>query len=154
MKYSIDTSALLDGWVRYYPPDVFPSLWDKIDELVSSGILLASEEVLFELEKRDDEIFNWAKNKTDLFIPIDENIQKIVSDILAKFPKLIDQRKNRSGADPFIIALAIQNNCYVISGEGFSKKLDRPKIPDVCQQLKVGCLNMLQMFRNEGWIFK
>jgi hypothetical protein len=24
VRYSIDTSAILDGWRRYYPPDVFP----------------------------------------------------------------------------------------------------------------------------------
>jgi hypothetical protein len=47
VKYSVDTGALLDGWLRYYPPDVFPSVWAKLDELIEDKILVASEEVLF-----------------------------------------------------------------------------------------------------------
>ncbi|MHB8204852.1 MAG: DUF4411 family protein [Desulfomonilaceae bacterium] len=47
MKYSVNTSALLDGWLRYYPPDVFPPVWEKLDELIDDKILVTSEEVLF-----------------------------------------------------------------------------------------------------------
>lgn len=72
MKYSIDTSSILDGWRRYYPPDVFPALWDRIDELIASGALRATEEVLTELERKDDEVHEWARQRTDLFVPIEE----------------------------------------------------------------------------------
>ena len=57
MKYSIDTSSILDGWIRYYPPDVFPLVWTKIEELIEKEILVATEEVLFELEKKDDKAY-------------------------------------------------------------------------------------------------
>ncbi|NQU81013.1 MAG: DUF4411 family protein [Bacteroidetes bacterium] len=32
-KYSIDTSAILDAWVRYYPHDTFPSFWNRFKTL-------------------------------------------------------------------------------------------------------------------------
>src|ERR1022692_867540 len=32
--YCIDTSALVDGWIRYYPPDVFPPLWTKLEDMI------------------------------------------------------------------------------------------------------------------------
>jgi hypothetical protein len=42
-----------------------------------------------------------------MFVPTaDLNIQMAVSQILSKAKKLIDERKNRSGADPWIIAVA------------------------------------------------
>jgi hypothetical protein len=41
--YVIDTSALLDGWVRYYPPDVFPSLWSHLEEMIKTGELLSPD---------------------------------------------------------------------------------------------------------------
>ena len=47
--YVIDTSALLDGWARHYPPDVFPSLWSLIEEMIKVGELLSPGEVLVEL---------------------------------------------------------------------------------------------------------
>jgi hypothetical protein len=46
VKYSIDTSAILDGSVRYYPPEVFPALWARIERLIEAGALRATEEVL------------------------------------------------------------------------------------------------------------
>jgi len=52
VSYSVDTSALLDAWVRYYPPDVFDTLWSRLDGLVVRGHLLAIDEVQRELEKR------------------------------------------------------------------------------------------------------
>jgi hypothetical protein len=42
VSYCIDTSALIEAWVRYHPPDVFPTLWNQIDDLVDSGRLVAS----------------------------------------------------------------------------------------------------------------
>lgn len=114
MKYSIDTSAILDGWRRYYPPDVFSGLWLKIEEIINNGSLRATEEVLVELERKDDEAYQWAKNHSSLFVSIDEDIQVAVSEILRDHPKLLDTRANRSAADPFVIALAKLNQCIVV----------------------------------------
>ena len=63
MIYSIDTSALLDGWRRHYPPDVFVSVWERIEGLIAGGELRATEEVRIELERKDDDVFKWAKRQ-------------------------------------------------------------------------------------------
>jgi len=153
VDYSIDTSALLDGWLRYYPPDTFGSLWDRLDELIASGSLRATEEVRFELEKKDDDVLAWASEREDLFVELDEQIQWVVSGLLDEFPKLLDTRANRSAADPFVIALATLNECAVVTGEHATGKLDRPNIPDVCKEWDIECINLLTLFRREGWRF-
>ena len=102
--YSIDTSALLDAWVRWYPPDLFPKLWENIETLISEQRIFATEEVLVELEKKDDDIFKWAK-KQKMFYPLTTEIQTFVSQILTKYPRLVDSRRERSQADPFVIEL-------------------------------------------------
>ena len=79
---------------------------NKIDGLIDQGVLIASEEVLFELEKKDDEVCEWMKEREHMFVPTDEETQRAVSNILRNHEKLIDERKSRSGADPFVIALA------------------------------------------------
>ena len=49
-RYSIDTSALLEAYVRRYPPDIVPRLWDeKLDELIEDGTLVAAYDVLEDL---------------------------------------------------------------------------------------------------------
>ena len=54
--YSIDTSALLEGWVRAYPPNNFPAVWERIDQLVDAGEFLISQAVWWDLEKKSDEV--------------------------------------------------------------------------------------------------
>ena len=154
MKYSIDTSAIMDGWVRNYPPDVFPGLWQHIDSLIDGGHLRATEEVLRELKRQSDELYRWARARETLFIPLDESIQMKVAEILRSHPKLIDQRRNRSGADPFVIALAAVNRCSVVSGELPTKSERRPHIPDVCAARGIECITLLSLLRREGWSFR
>lgn len=153
MKYSIDTSAILYGWIRHYPPDVFPPLWEKLEEMVVNNLLKATEEVREELVKKEDAAYKWAKSIKDFFVPIDLDIQFKVKDILDKFDRLIDTRKNRSAADPFVIALALVENATVITAEKPTGKLDRPNIPDVCRYYKVPCISLLELIRIKKWIF-
>lgn len=153
MDYSIDTSSLLDGRVRYYPPDVFPQVWVRIEELVDRGVLCATEEVKVELAKQDDEVYNWACAHAHMFVPIDEEIQRVVSNILAGYAELVDTRRNRSGADAFVIALAQVKRCAVVTGEKLTNNPNRPHIPDVCRGLGIRCLTILELFRELGWRF-
>lgn len=153
MKYSIDTSSILDCWNRWYPPDVFPDIWTNIEELFKKEIIIASEEVLFELEKKQDEPYKWAKKNSDLFIQIDDEQQTEVSRILADHKKLIDQRQNRSAADPFVIALAKVKGCAVLTGEKPTDSLKRPNIPDVCNVLNITHINILELCREQKWTF-
>jgi hypothetical protein len=151
IKYSLDTSALLSAWRRNYPPDLFTTLWDKVDALITSQVLIASEEVLVELEKKDDEVHAWAKSRQMMFVPIDGQVQQIVRDILRDYPRLIDNRTNRSGADPFVIALAMTEGCTVLTGERESGNMARPKIPDVCAAMGVRCISMVDLIREQNW---
>ncbi len=154
MKYSVDTSAILNNWHRYYPPDVFPALWSRLDELIEAGMLIATEEVLRELQRQSDEVYAWATKRKGMFQPLDGKIQIVVRDILHGFPRLVDTRKHRSGADPFVIALARVENGGVITGEQPSGVLDKPHIPDVCSALSIPCMNLLDLIRMQGWVFR
>lgn len=118
------------------------------------GDLAASVEVFIELEKRDDEVHQWAKKrKAKMFVPIDAAQQEEVSSILAAHEKLVDTRKNRSAADPFVIALAKAQGCVVVTGEKPSGSADRPNIPDVCDAMGLRWISLLDLFREQGWRF-
>lgn len=151
-KYSIDTSAILDAWVRLYPPDIFRALWLNIESLINDEQLFATEEVLYELEKKEDEVFKWAK-KQKMFIPISVEIQQIASQVLSEFPRLVDTRKDRTQADPFVIALAKHKNFTVVTSEKATGTPDKPRIPIVCQNLGIKCINLIQFIRELNWRF-
>lgn len=153
MKYCIDTSALLDGWVRWYPPDTFRTLWDNIEDLIDKGIIVAPEEVLTELAKKDDDVHRWAKkNKTMFLLPV-EDIQLATAEVLSRYPRLVDSRKDRSQADPFVIAVARVHNLAVITEEKRPGTEDRPTIPIVCAHFGIKYMRLLDMIRDQGWKF-
>jgi len=152
--YVVDTSALLDGWVRYYPPDVFPSLWSHLEAMIKTGELLSPDEVLLELGQKDDEIHKWAKANSTMFVPLDEEIQNATQEILSRFPRLVGAMKGRNRADPFVIALAKVKVATVVTGERSSGTQDRPRIPNVCDQFGISHRTLLQLIRDKGWTFR
>ena len=152
--YVIDTSALLDGWVRYYPPDIFPSLWLHLEEMIRSGELLSPDEVILELGQKDDEIHKWAKANSAMFVPLDEDIQNATQEILSQFPRLVGAMKDRNRADPFVIALAKIKEAIVVTGERSSGTRDRPRIPNVCDYFGIIHRTLLQLIRDKGWTFR
>ncbi len=151
MSYSLDTSGFLDAWVRNYPIDVFPTIWQRIDEAVKTGLLFASEEVLRELAKKDDDAHAWMKARPAMVVPFDKRIEAEVIGLMARFPRLVDTKKGRSGCDPFVIAVAIVGGHSVITAEHATGKPDAPRIPDVCKAINVPCVRMLDFFREQHW---
>lgn len=152
--YCIDTNALIDLWRRVYPQDVFPSLWKSLESIVLSGELVAPREVFKELEKQDDELLAWAKKYKKMFVDLDAQQMLQVQNILRDFPNFVDTSKTTPDADPFVIVLAGFKGWTVITSE--KANLDpagKPKIPNVCQNRNVKCIQLLSFFREKGWNF-
>ena len=152
MSFSFDTSALLEGWVRRYPPDVFPGFWRRLDRLIEDGLAFAAEEVLVELEKKDDDVYAWARDRPDFFVPLDESTQLAVVEVLEVHPELVKSGGSRSAGDAFVVGLAKARSMSVVTGEQPTGNLKRPRIPDVCQALGIPCLSLLQFIRHQGWV--
>lgn len=152
--YCFDTSALMDGWNRYYPPDVIPPLWEQLERLADGGAIVCPDEVLREISKKDDALHKWAKKRQRLFQALDDPTQVAVAEVLAAFPKLVDSRRNRSVADPFVIATGRVRAATVVTGEKAAGTADRPRIPNVCSHFSVRCINMLDFIREQGWVFR
>src|ERR1051325_4675571 len=147
-KYVVDTSSFT-SLQRTYPRDVFPGAWTLVERLARSGVLLSVEDVLEELKSQDDEALKWAKKNKSIFLPLDEPIQKQARRILAERPNLVDLKRKKSGADPFVIAGAAVSSCAVVTEEKPSGGPPKVKIPDVCKLLGVRCMTMLDMLREE-----
>jgi hypothetical protein len=152
MAYCFDTSALIECWSRSYPPDVFPGLWLKLDDLIAQQQVLRPEEVRIELARQDDELAKWVKARPHLFIELDDAVQLATSEVLAQHPLLMKATKNRDGADPFVIATARVRSLTVVTEETGGSDT-KPKIPSVCQALAVPCVSVLRFLRDQSWSF-
>jgi Domain of unknown function (DUF4411) len=151
--YVFDTSAFIEAWVRAYPPDVFPRLWEHMHRLSDDGRLIAPEEVLTELEKRDDDLRGWVKARDDkIVVRTSREIMIEVRTILAEHEHLTKTGTGRSAADPFVIALAGLRGCPLVTQER-GGTADKPRIPYVCELRNVACMTVLEVIRAEGWTF-
>jgi hypothetical protein len=151
-EYSFDTSALIDPWRRYYPPDVFPGLWDSMATLLRSGAVIASESVHHDLDKRHgDDLHAWVEAHAGaVFRPDTRLVQQRVKTILRAHPKLVSLTHGHS--DPFVIAHAMETSTTVVSNEK-RRSPQNPKIPDVCRALGVECISPLALMQREKWKF-
>ena len=130
-RYSIDSSSLI--WCKNrYPIDVFPSLWDALDQLIANGILVAHEEVWIEINAGSDALTTWASTrKAGLCIEADANQIAIVQRIAAEFPLANYLTTTEHRADPWVVALAHAQSLNVVSEEVRANSRI-PKVPSLC----------------------
>jgi hypothetical protein len=122
-----------------------------MDISAKNGDVFVSEEVLRELERKDDGIHNWIKERENIIVAIDSEIQACVVRIMSRYGRLVDSKKNRSVGDPWVIALAQARGMTVVTGEKATGTVLKPKIPDVCKDLGVPCIEIVDFFRKQGW---
>jgi hypothetical protein len=151
--YSFDTSSLLNGRRDLLPPAIFPTLWAKVEEMIASELIRCVDVVRDELSKREDDVHSWAKSQDGLFVPLAADVQTAARSILAEHPWLVGIGNGRSGADPFVIALASARGGVVVTEETLSGNLAKPRIPDVCDAVGVKRLNLIGFVGQQGWTF-
>jgi hypothetical protein len=161
--YVIDSSSLIH-LNMHYPINVFPGVWKKLEELVNRGLLVSPKEVLKEISQKDDSLKRWAGKNKAMFRDLDEKQIKIAMGILAKYPPLAKSDSENIAADPFVIALAIEiekdskqalfhdmRKNIIVTEEKLVR--DRIRIPFVCREYGIECIELLQLFEKEGWKF-
>lgn len=151
--YCFDTSALLQPYVHVYPPSVFARIWENIDAAIDAGVILAPDAVMDEIEKKDDDLLAWAKDRKGMFLPLETDIQAGTTEILTAFPKLIEAGKMRTEADPFVVATARVHGHTVVTEEIRQPNRKNTQIPEVCDFYKVPVTNFLGFMQAQGWSF-
>lgn len=150
-RYVIDTCSLTN-LQRVYPRDMFPQAWEFIEKLVDEEALVSCEEVFRELHAshaKDDDIARWARKRKAMFLPLSKEIQLSVKEILETHPKLVDHKRSKDQADPFVIATGVKLRATVVTEEKASGGPGKVKIPDVCRALGIQCVSLLEMLRRE-----
>jgi hypothetical protein len=153
LKYSLDTSALIEPWVRLYPPDVFSPVWTAFRGLIGTGVVRASVEVKRELARQSDGLYRWACETDGLFVEVDAAQLLKVKEIVNAFPTLVKPNSTKSAADPFVIGLAEipVPVAAVVAYETRAKGNAAPKIPNVCAARNIQVLTLVDLLRAEGF---
>jgi hypothetical protein len=152
--YCLDTNVFIEAWNNRYPIDLMPDFWAALEELGQGGIIISPDEVLLELSKTDDDLHKWAKNHSRIFQAPDALVQSHLRRVLMASPRLIDSKKGRNQADPFVVAQALAASAVVVSEEISSPGSKSPKVPDVCSTHDIECIKLLDFMRQVGLRFQ
>ena len=158
--YIVDTSSLVK-LNRNNPIDVFPSIWEKLKLLSDNNRLIAPKEVFNEIKQNDDMLSKWAKQQKKMFKKPTQKQITIVQEILKDYPALIDAER-KYDADPWVVALAIEMSSNQQTTLATIKRIvvteeklrgNQIKIPFVCNQKSIEAIDVVELFRTEGWKF-
>ena len=156
MTFCLDTNVFIQAWNGYYAIDFFPDYWENLDQLAHQGIVFATEEVKREIEATDGALKEWISSRDHFFRPIDDAVQECLKEIY-KDPahrRLVDDIRGRSKADPWVIAHAMAEGAVVVTREGFAPPdTPRIRIPNVCENLGIECINDYDLIRQLGITF-
>ena len=154
MKYLLDSNTFIEAKNTYYSMTICPGYWEWL--LYSNKVhgVASIEFVKAELEKKDDNLSEWIKSNTHIFLSeSDEETQKAFSEV-ANYIASLDFKDAvkadfLSGADPWLIAKAITAKSTIVTHEQFNPQCKRKiLIPNVARHFNVQCIRTFELLHN------
>ena len=154
MAYLIDANVLIQAKNEHYGMDFCPGFWDWIDVGCENGVVASVLAVYDELREGDDELSEWSGLRRRVFFrePDDSVISAargIVQWVTKQPFRSAAIIKFTDSADHALVAHALAKRMTVVTHERSSNSWRRVKIPDVCHQFNVNCINPFKMLRRE-----
>ncbi len=148
-KYCLDANVLIQAWQKYYSPKFCPAYWTLLNDFGEKKIIFLPQSVFDEITRTEDDLAEWLKNSKIPIYKVDEDVAKCLRNIYAANPihqYLVDNTKQRSLADPWVIAHALKENACVVTKEEkvTVPKTTRIKIPNVCDNMGIRWINDFQ----------
>lgn len=162
--YLLDSNIFIQAHRVYYPFDVVPGFWNKLEELSQRGLICSIDKVKKEIcsSKEPDVLSTWCEEELNAGFFLDSSVSV---DIYADIASWIfsEERFNQNAkeeflvtdlADPWLVAYAKKFNLVIVTHEvsqPFGKR--KIKIPDVCNQFGVRYISLMEMFRELKELF-
>ncbi len=146
---------------RSYGEDLIPEIWQELESLFKNEKIISHAVVFEELTTsvKKDALSKWISSKKRYFKKMSDNQAIHVSNIIKKFPGLINANNEKDQADPWLVALVLEEKSksglfssekeyFIVSEE----KIESPhKIPAVCEHFGIKHLSLKDFFKYNGW---
>ena len=166
MKYIIDSNCFVTPHRSFCPTDVGISFWNKIQTLAKQGKIYSLDKVKEELYSNSDDLKKWLEATINdrFFIEFTQahSIHKLATIIQwASTNEFYTERAKRKflnmeKADIYLASFASVNpeEWTIVSMERSAPNSPGEiKLPDVCTQYNVRCIQLEDMFREIGETF-
>lgn len=154
--YCIDANVLIAAWNVSHPIDVFPSLWSQLANHRIDMILIKPifDQIDPKKDKADKSLRKWMIDSQFVPIPINKFVEGRSLELEKEYQIRKDSKSGVDENDLKLIAYAMLNEKTVVTEEG--KQLEKPmkkcksKIPLVCKEQGVECINFVEMLKCLG----
>ena len=159
-KYLLDTNIYINFYERYYRVKYFPSFWAKLPAILNKYVVIP--QIVVAENYQDPKFRKWLDKNYLKEIINHKNYATQWAQILQyiddceyyKEEALSADRgwAHEKIADPWLIAIAKEENLTIVTSEIRNPNLHNPngnkaaKIPDVCDDLDVDCIDMNDFF--------
>jgi len=115
-EYTFDTNVFIDLFT-HFPQDIFVSIWDLIERKFLESKIIIVKDVVDELNKVHDEIYEYVKEKKKNIVELSKNVQVNLGRIINRFPDWVSPYNGRNAADPCLVAISMTLGLKVITQE-------------------------------------
>ncbi|EMC52961.1 DUF4411 family protein [Streptococcus mutans] len=159
--YLLDSNIYINFYDRYYRKEFFPSFWENLPQILNASVIIP--DIVIAENYQDSFLKNWLNNNyTKSYIRHKEFANSWGAVLVHiqncgyyKEEALISDKgwAHERIADPWLIAIAKEKDYTIVTSELSVPSLSKvnpsrsAKIPDVCKQLKIRCIDMNQFFR-------
>ena len=130
----LDSDVFIQSKNGPYGFDIAPGFWRLIEGAANEGSVRSPMEVYNELAAGSDQLAEWAKDQTSLFVDADDDVQlcfQVVADHVEEAYEEAFAAEFLGSADPWLIAHAINNLDVVVTREArLAVNAKRVKIPN------------------------
>lgn len=161
-KFLIDANAFMTPHLQYYPFDLVPSFWDKLEQHIKGSTIVVMDMIKAEVLQGTDSLRDWM-DALEIGDYLDRRQPKIIEKYTEVLTHLqmnpcyqeaaLHEWSKATVADPWLIAAAAVNGYTIITLEKPNTNLSpnapskKPKIPDVARALGVDVQDLFYLMR-------
>lgn len=159
-KYLLDANILIEAHKRYYGFDLCPGFWEALIRQHRVDRVYSIDRVKREIDNsKKDKLADWAKTKAPKAFFKNTDSKEVIEQFARMVAWVQDETQYRqeakdefaSVADGWLIAFAKAEGLVVVTDEVFNPEIRKKvKIPNVCRQFTIECVNTFQMLRELG----
>lgn len=163
--YLLDSGVFIQAHRFHYGFDICPGFWNWLIRQHHDGIVFSIEKVKEELLQNDkiDDLHAWAKKIPEaFFVPAtaatDPSFRRVSNFLYLPTGSQVRYKHTpitafMAGADYFLVAQALELKAAGVTHEGAPKEqvsTKEIKIPYVCRELGIRCINTFEMLKEQG----
>ncbi len=151
--YVFDANVFIDANNIFYDMNVFPAFWDWLILQNQRGNIVSIDKIFEELCEKEDNLAEWARQRDDnFFVASGSVVVKKYSHVsswanASNYTRAAIHEFLDDAADSWLIAHALASGYIVVTHEVPGSDNEKIKIPDVCADLRVKCMNLFDMLR-------